>query len=730
MPFPLDLLLPSIKNDDFRARLQKRARKLAEESIGETMFCNDDKKLKFNYFLENLAVDKTVDKQWTSYLPLELMKSKPWLDLWSQNMPFRHFRSSGTSQQDRSLSPFSEEGLQLYKAAALCDFYQILESLLPKQQNPLLLPGISLIPTTKEWPDSSLAFMIDAFSQVWPLTYLTIDEAAEYFEKNQKPGQALWIFGTALHYINLFEKYPHMTQALPRQLYLFETGGSKSSSRRWSHPDFIKWLRDKLPHQGQQIISEYGMCELACQAYGVWQGDPTIRLSFAKDVEVGIVLPGGRLAKEGVGALAVADPLRPDLPFPLRTQDIVKLYADGSFEILERVPQSVLKGCSLRVSDLPISGEFSAQVLRPLPTLTSSTRKKFHCLDALSQFLNSEPAVLALQKETALTESSVKQELQTLNQSLPMTDEAQIDWLESALGTNQKWLNGKNLTGLFLAPKNHSLALIEALAAALCLGHSVCVRLPSTIGHVDNKDSLLASLIASWQRSGFPISKTSDLLRIEKGIPMAASYIYLHGDATTISKLKSLVEIPIFGFGSAITLLVTDPEELLKNAEQVIASMLHLGQWGCESLRAVLCKIPDQGFAKISFMETISRKLKEDFQGLLPHPLPIKWQLAQDHARLALARKNYQFFGDQHETQGPLLPFKELGTLDQLEQFLLPYLYTLPIVFYKENVGDPRRYTSKMNAYIHWMDLAGSNESKHPEIWHGLHQNHPIFHLQ
>src|SRR5690606_1182586 len=50
--------------------------------------------------------------------------------------------------------------------------------------------------------------------------------------------------------------------------------------------------------------------------------------------------------------LVVHDPGRFDFPWPIRTQDVARLHADQSFELLGRYEHAPLKGCSLLAEEL------------------------------------------------------------------------------------------------------------------------------------------------------------------------------------------------------------------------------------------------------------------------------------------------------------------------------------------------------------------------------------------
>ena len=69
----------------------------------------------------------------------------------------------------------------------------------------------------------------------------------------------------------------------------------------------------------ENIISEYGMCELASQAYDFFDENLKTRAyRFPFWVKSFVLPPWGELFSRGKGCLLIEDPLRIDYPFPMR----------------------------------------------------------------------------------------------------------------------------------------------------------------------------------------------------------------------------------------------------------------------------------------------------------------------------------------------------------------------------------------------------------------------------
>src|SRR5450432_4891209 len=97
----------------------------------------------------------------------------------------------------------------------------------------------------------------------------------------------------------------------------------------------------------KQIYSEYGMTELLSQAYslgeGIYKPVPWMKM-LIRDEDDPL-----HLSESGEGLLNIIDLANRDSCAFIATDDVVKLYEDGSFEILGRMDNSDIRGCSLLV---------------------------------------------------------------------------------------------------------------------------------------------------------------------------------------------------------------------------------------------------------------------------------------------------------------------------------------------------------------------------------------------
>lgn len=244
------------------------------------------------------------------------------------------FLSSGTTNQQRAVSYFSRAGLRSYRAVAVRCFAKVLASY---WQQPLGR-GISLIARDRQ---SSLATMISWFAQQWPMQFIDQQQLLNQRFIDQQPV-FLWATAKQLRYF-----FNGKTIKLPAGSLVIETGGFKNLSITIDDKSFYQEIAKVFAINYQSVISEYSMCELACQAYRLKGRD---RYRFPAWVQL-YVECDGKVCQSGDGVLIIYDRLRSDYPWPLRTDDLVSLAGDGSFQVLGRLSGAPLRGCSLTQED-------------------------------------------------------------------------------------------------------------------------------------------------------------------------------------------------------------------------------------------------------------------------------------------------------------------------------------------------------------------------------------------
>jgi hypothetical protein len=107
------------------------------------------------------------------------------------------------------------------------------------------------------------------------------------------------------------------------------------------------FLQERL---GTSVIhAEYGMTELLSQAYskghGLFETPPWMKVLLRDENDPFQVSTG-----KGAGVMNVIDLANIYSCAFIATEDIGRMHADGRFEVLGRLDNSALRGCSLMVS--------------------------------------------------------------------------------------------------------------------------------------------------------------------------------------------------------------------------------------------------------------------------------------------------------------------------------------------------------------------------------------------
>lgn len=570
------------------------------------------------------------------YLPIEFLRGEESLELFQGKTVERYFLSSGTTAETRSLSNFSHDGLLLYKAQSLKIFRDVMKRFFG--ENSFSIQGISLVPSSEIWPTSSLAQMLTWIAEFWKLRF--VEDATMI--PSLLSNEPVWVFATPFQLIQAFDE--NFSTKLPPNSILFETGGTKGKTRDVQREELYTLIQERFHIPQESIISEYGMCELACQAYDFQISNKKRSFQFPVWVKT-FVLPGQGLAlKEGEGALLVQDPLRLDYPWPLRTQDIVKLSSDQSFEILGRVPKAVLKGCSLL-------------------TEKEETAKK-STLEA-PKFLSTDSALQALSLELG-SSSAAKSALEDLRESFASFD-GENSLRNSQAKAGEHWF--------FIVPNNHSLAGVYPLVLGALAGLKMTVRIPAAF---EDENSFLNTVIHELKTYA-SISKVSHSFRLGRDkLPQGVQKLCVFGEDETVQSIQSLSPVPVRAFGSGITVSVvkTLSEE---NARAMAKDMLSLGQKGCLSSRALFVSCPWEELG--AFLKSLEGECRQFWKS----ELTTMQKVAIDHELLAMQRKGFSIF-QRSGLNDVLFP---IFRRDQKEgipsQLLSNQPFVLPVFFYGED---------------------------------------------
>lgn len=127
---------------------------------------------------------------------------------------------------------------------------------------------------------------------------------------------------------------------------IMETGGMKGRRKELTKMELHETLKHAF--NVSSIHSEYGMTELFSQAYStggvIYRPSKTLRV-FTTEINDPFCL----VAPGKTGVLNVVDLANVDTCSFIQTEDLARVYADGSFEILGRLDAAELRGCNLMV---------------------------------------------------------------------------------------------------------------------------------------------------------------------------------------------------------------------------------------------------------------------------------------------------------------------------------------------------------------------------------------------
>lgn len=634
------------------------------------------------------------------YLPIEHLKG-PLGERIGGCIPkvSKEFRSSGTTQADRARSPFSDEGLQLYRGTSVRAFYDMLANL--QSLPPIKLRAVSLVPSPAEWPDSSLAQMISWLGDLWgKIHYLKPEELPKFVKSHRR--RPYFVFGTALHWLAVLEEGRRLR--MPAGSVIIETGGLKSSGLQFTREDLYVMLSTALKIPESSIVSEYGMSEMASQAYD-WQvthfgkRSPPRAFQFPFWVNAGVMRGMGKIDPAGDGALVIEDSMRLDLPVPLRTQDLATIESSKRFTLQGRVPYAVLKGCSMNASELlenRVPGKGPAKNLNPLAAKlvaetrktrqwewqsTAVTKRAQQLMTMMEQVTKAKESLIALTAELGSSHAA-ESALADLGASLPRTLEQWVAATENAVGLDRSSANVPVPNHwLIIPPANHSLAALYPILLGLTAGMKLTVRRQNQIrlGFLHNfleacQSQKQAGLI------GLELLTNSFRFGTTGQTPPDFEAAMLYGSDATLTALADEIHVPIKRFGTSLCLAVGQLPLSPELARAIVKDAFSLGQRGCLSSRGLVLlsedPIPDLRPMAIH----LTNLLSEAFQKFWQNELPWKDQVALDHETVESTNRNVLTFRADH--RAPLFPVyhpETLATYD-LRLALSERPFVLPIV--------------------------------------------------
>ncbi len=205
---------------------------------------------------------------------------------------------------------------------------------------------IGLLPSYIERSNSSLVYMTDKLIQRsgHPQSGFYLEGYEKLFTTLatlESQQQKTLVIGVTFALLDFAEQY----QLPLRYTTLMETGGMKGRRKEMVRAEVHAILQHSF---GQAAIhSEYGMTELLSQAYskgeGLFHCPPWMKV-LVRDEEDPL-----QLKTSGSGVINIIDLANIYSCAFIATDDVGKLYPDGSFEVLGRMDGSDMRGCGLMV---------------------------------------------------------------------------------------------------------------------------------------------------------------------------------------------------------------------------------------------------------------------------------------------------------------------------------------------------------------------------------------------
>ncbi|GAB4092195.1 long-chain-fatty-acid--protein ligase [Flaviaesturariibacter terrae] len=259
------------------------------------------------------------------------------------------FESSGTTGTVPSRH-YVKDGA-LYDAAAFCAFERLYGPLKGWRI-------LALLPSYLERGGSSLVHMVQRFmdrsGHAGNGFFLHDQEAlAEALRAGEAAGEKTLLVGVTYALLDFAAAHP-----MPlRHTTVMETGGMKGRRRELLRAEVHAEL--KAAFHLEQVHSEYGMTELLSQAYaqadGIFETPPWMRVFVAEEDD-----PFAWSDAPGrTGRLCIVDGANHWSCSFIASEDIARMHAGGRFEVLGRIDNSDIRGCSL-LAPGPISPQRGA----------------------------------------------------------------------------------------------------------------------------------------------------------------------------------------------------------------------------------------------------------------------------------------------------------------------------------------------------------------------------------
>ncbi|MFL0353469.1 acyl transferase [Xanthomarina sp. GH4-25] len=204
---------------------------------------------------------------------------------------------------------------------------------------------LALLPSYLERDGSSLIYMVDSLikQSKKPKSGFYLDNLSDLKEtliQLEANNEKALLIGVSFALLDLVEIH----QFQLRNTLVMETGGMKGRRKELVREELHSILKEGFGVE--QIHSEYGMTELLSQAYskgnGVFECSRTMKV-FVRDTEDALTI----LDNNKTGGINIIDLANVNSCAFIATQDLGRVYNNGTFEIIGRFDNSDIRGCNL-----------------------------------------------------------------------------------------------------------------------------------------------------------------------------------------------------------------------------------------------------------------------------------------------------------------------------------------------------------------------------------------------
>lgn len=290
----------------------------------------------YRSFAEALHVDPRTVQNVASipFLPISFFKNHDVVT--GSFVPETIFESSGTTQSGNSRHLVRSVDLYRKSFTRCFDLFYG-----PPEQWCI----VGLLPSYLERSNSSLVMMVDELikQSAHPASGFYLyehNQLADVIRANEKASQKTLLIGVTFALLDLAATFKHPL----KHTVVMETGGMKGRREEITREEVHNILIDAF--QLDTIHSEYGMTELLSQAYspgnGLFKCPPWMKVVIRDEDD-----PLNIKTNPSTGLINVIDLANIHSCSFIATDDIGKLYADNSFEVLGRMDSSDVRGCSL-----------------------------------------------------------------------------------------------------------------------------------------------------------------------------------------------------------------------------------------------------------------------------------------------------------------------------------------------------------------------------------------------